>query len=417
MDPVFPTVFVRPVEGCCPEVAAAVVEPPEPPEPPVEFLSAEQSIQCEFTLESTIELPAHLTIVDDALVLAAGYVTSEVSQEAADAEALAYLTAYYNDAITAGDITCEAPPEVANLLYYTLDSVVFDGPTPLYLPDSVTDLHLNLNPTDSFGMPVGKIGNSTQHIGGIHAQTIDTPALNLNGRSWTMRFLVQGQPSSNPVYGSILGIPGVFTLSGSLHTGNKILQITFSGGIATATCKFTHRLTTADFITISGANDNLYEGTYSITVIDDYTFSYPVFGSPATPETSLILKWKRFPDTTDAEWSIFIESELGAFEQIQGGEAAMGVWTRIVLRFDAVNLTFSLQQNDGVPEVIALPPPFDTINAINRLVLSPGSITQDRGFFLDEIYFAAGYLWSDAESTNDWNGGALRTYPAVPIPP
>lgn len=86
-------------------------EEPEPePEPePVSFLSAEQSVTCDdedATLTSTEELPAHLSIVDNALVLAAGYSESVVDQASADAEALAALNVMMSDNITSGVLVC-----------------------------------------------------------------------------------------------------------------------------------------------------------------------------------------------------------------------------------------------------------------------------------------------------------------------
>ena len=63
-----------------------------------------------------------------------------------------------------------------------------------------------------------------------------------------------------------------------------------------------HGLASSQSLTISGANEAGYNGTYSITVLDTDTFSYQVSGSPSSPATGTIY----------GEWigcSVIVQSE------------------------------------------------------------------------------------------------------------
>lgn len=75
----------------------------------------------------------------------------------------------------------------------------------------------------------------------------------------------------------------------SIATKNQsIVSITRIGGIATVVTNGEHELATPQSVTISGANETDYNGTFEITVIDSTTFTYTVPGSPTTPATGTI---------------------------------------------------------------------------------------------------------------------------------
>lgn len=65
----------------------------------------------------------------------------------------------------------------------------------------------------------------------------------------------------------------------------SVASITRSGTTATATTASAHGYVTGDSVTIAGAAQAAYNGTFSITVLTPTTFSYTVSGSPATPAT------------------------------------------------------------------------------------------------------------------------------------
>lgn len=77
--------------------------------------------------------------------------------------------------------------------------------------------------------------------------------------------------------------------SASIETGIDTLEsLTRQGSIATATTSASHNLATGQSVTISGADQNDYNGTFSITVTSETEFQYTVTGSPTTPATGFI---------------------------------------------------------------------------------------------------------------------------------
>lgn len=69
----------------------------------------------------------------------------------------------------------------------------------------------------------------------------------------------------------------------------SVTSITRVANTATATTASDHQLASGISVTISGADQTEYNGTFTITVIDADTFSYTVLGSPVTPATGTIL--------------------------------------------------------------------------------------------------------------------------------
>ena len=67
-----------------------------------------------------------------------------------------------------------------------------------------------------------------------------------------------------------------------------LASLTLSGTTATATTSINHGLTISDRITISGANEDEYNGVIEITNTTATTFDYTITGTPATPATGTI---------------------------------------------------------------------------------------------------------------------------------
>ena len=87
-------------------------------------------------------------------------------------------------------------------------------------------------------------------------------------------------------------IPGVTRVfvkgSGTVLNGTiSVTSITRSGNVATVTAP-THGLGSGSEVTISGATEPEYNGTFPLIVEDDNVFYYMVSGSPATPATGTI---------------------------------------------------------------------------------------------------------------------------------
>lgn len=82
---------------------------------------------------------------------------------------------------------------------------------------------------------------------------------------------------------------GTFALTGvtaGVYRAERVIPITItrSGTTATATSTEPHGLSTGTY-TIAGANDAAYNGSKSITVVTDYTFTYTVTVTPAATTT------------------------------------------------------------------------------------------------------------------------------------
>lgn len=80
----------------------------------------------------------------------------------------------------------------------------------------------------------------------------------------------------------------------------SITGITRSSQTATATVSAANglKLKTGQYLTISGANETEYNGTFLITVASTTTFTYTVTGTPATPATGTISGTLKLPITS-----------------------------------------------------------------------------------------------------------------------
>jgi hypothetical protein len=94
------------------------------------------------------------------------------------------------------------------------------------------------------------------------------------------------QRSATPAVGSIRYNTTLQTFEGySTYSGQTISSITNSTTTATLTTAANHNLTTGAFVTVSGATPSAYNGTFSITVTGDTTFTYTMLTDPAGSAT------------------------------------------------------------------------------------------------------------------------------------
>ena len=82
--------------------------------------------------------------------------------------------------------------------------------------------------------------------------------------------------------------PVGLTVTPTYKDSLSITGITRSGSVATATTASAHGQANGASVTISGATQTEYNGTFVITVLSATTFSYTVSGTPATPATGTI---------------------------------------------------------------------------------------------------------------------------------
>lgn len=90
-----------------------------------------------------------------------------------------------------------------------------------------------------------------------------------------------GSAGATPGYDPLLRACGFAKSSTSI----VISTLTRTSTTATADCAAVHGLTSGDFVTISGAVETEYNGSFMVTVTDTDSFTYTVTGSPSTPAT------------------------------------------------------------------------------------------------------------------------------------
>lgn len=79
------------------------------------------------------------------------------------------------------------------------------------------------------------------------------------------------------------------TIFGSESVSSPLTSVTSSGTTATATSTNQHGLTTGDSVTISGANEAAYNGTFTVTVTNGTVFTYTMLSDPVDTATGTIV--------------------------------------------------------------------------------------------------------------------------------
>jgi hypothetical protein len=115
------------------------------------------------------------------------------------------------------------------------------------------------------------------------------------------------QRSATPTVGSVRYNTTLQAFEGyTTFNGQTISTITNVTTVATLTTASNHNLTTGTFVTVSGATPADYNGTFSITVIDDTSFTYVMLADPAGSAT------------------VVGSYKVGAWGQIGGGATGNG---------------------------------------------------------------------------------------------
>jgi hypothetical protein len=111
----------------------------------------------------------------------------------------------------------------------------------------------------------------------------------------------QGMPPLSGQSNSLITLLNAILVDGPGFTGVSVTGVTRVGTTATATVSATNglRLRTGMWITISGASDATYNGTFQITVASTTTFTYTMGGTPAaSPAVGTILMAATMPVST-----------------------------------------------------------------------------------------------------------------------
>lgn len=85
-----------------------------------------------------------------------------------------------------------------------------------------------------------------------------------------------------------LSTPASLTVTPTFVDTLAVSSITRASSTATATTASAHGFNTGDYVTIAGASQTEYNGTYAISVTSSTAFTYTVSGTPATPATGTI---------------------------------------------------------------------------------------------------------------------------------
>lgn len=143
--------------------------------------------------------------------------------------------------------------------FYTNNALILSGGNPYEITSPFTDADLGKIRFEQF--------DNVLYL--VHPNFAPQKLTRTNDTSWTIEAVSFTMPVSQSVSG-----------------------ITRSGSVATATTAENHGYVTGDLVTIVGANQSEYNGTFQITKTGDTTFTYTVSGTPATPATGTITAQK-----------------------------------------------------------------------------------------------------------------------------
>ena len=110
-------------------------------------------------------------------------------------------------------------------------------------------------------------------------------------------------------------VGNIYVTQNAVSIANNVFSIsslTRSGSTATASATG-HPLASGVDVTIAGAVQTEYNGTFTVTVIDENTFSYEITGSPTTPATGTIT------GTVDSASAIVESQETGQALNLPNG--------------------------------------------------------------------------------------------------
>jgi hypothetical protein len=160
-----------------------------------------------------------------------------------------------------------------------------------------------------------------------------------------------GQRSATPAVGSVRYNTTLQTFEGySTYSGQTISSITRVTTTATLTTAANHNLTTGTFVTVSGATPVEYNGTFSITVTGDTTFTYTMLATPsgsASPVGSYL---------------------VGVWGQVGGGATGNGGNQVFVLNDQAVTASYTIPSTKNASSAGPI-----TINTGVTVTVSTGS--------------------------------------------
>ena len=131
-----------------------------------------------------------------------------------------------------------------------------------------------------------------------------------------------------------LSDPSAPTVTPTFTAVANVTSITRSSQTATLTAAAAHGFATGDYVTIAGAVESEYNGTYVITVTSTTVFTYTVSGTPSTPATGTITI--RPGGATTYSYKIVAFNSTGNTAASSAGSASTGPVTLTTTAYNKV---------------------------------------------------------------------------------
>jgi uncharacterized protein len=218
-------------------------------------------------------------------------------------------------------------------------------------------------------------------------------------------------PDVRQRFSNLLVLPRAIALGLRSLDTQPVSGITRAAGTATVTTTSAHGFATGQRVTIAGANQTAYNGTFTIAVTGASTFTYPVAGAPATPATGtitaeaalappLFLAIRELRRDTDLSAAIV---GLVAYEKntdVMNAVAAGRALTDVATDYASLNGTAWIQPNANITAIAANT---DVFAGGNLRATALNASTAVRRFFdplaaaLLSVFSSAEFLATEAE--------------------
>lgn len=152
------------------------------------------------------------------------------------------------------------------------------------------------------------------------------------------------QAALNSITGEIYRTQAAVTLANQV---NNISSLSSAGGVATAVSNG-HSLASGREVTIAGAADAEYNGTFVATVVDANTFTYPISGSPNSPTSGTITATFSGAIAEVISEGVGIGTNLVSGAKLTLNSPISGVESAALVRFDGVTGGADLEDDESL---------------------------------------------------------------------
>jgi uncharacterized phage protein gp47/JayE len=135
------------------------------------------------------------------------------------------------------------------------------------------------------------------------------------------------------------------TIANNVYSLSSLTRISQT---ATATTTNPHNLATGMTVTISGAVETQYNGSFEIQVTSDTTFTYTVVGAPTTPATGTILSSAAFASVIVDSTGFGSDKNLNSGEQLTQVSQQVGVNDPSFVQFNGVVGGQDIESDDSL---------------------------------------------------------------------